>query len=152
MSLSKQPILVFLIVTLSVVGSLASCSEWEGGRPRTIREKIDLWTFFTFGSVFFDSVAEEELRTVHLAGAGLLNHDVMVSGNVEIVGDLGTYIVISDGSARMLVDTTHTSANSNAKKAKVGNYVTVHGVIKSAENGHVYILANATRWGQAPAK
>ncbi len=140
---------IFLLL-LNLTFSLTSCTD--SGQKRTIRGTLDLWAFSTLGKTLFDSVANEDLRTVHLSGAGQLNHDVMITGRVEIAGDLGTYIVLSDGSARMLVDTTQTNAYGNSKLPKIGSQVSVHGVIKSAENGHIYILASAAREGRIAKK
>lgn len=131
---------------------LTSCTDEDSGPKRTIRGTADLWLFSHFGRVAFNTVAEQDLRSVHLAGAGQLNHDVMISGKVEISGDLGTYMVLSDGGARMLVDTTLTNAYSNAEAPKIGSQVTVHGVVKTAENGHIYVVASAAREGHLHKK
>ena len=124
-----------------------SCSRSEGGRHRTIRESIDLWTFSNLGMMIFDSVPLEEMRGVHLAGAGMINRDVLVKGRVEISGVSGTYFVLSDNSARLLVDLTRVSADSNKSIPKAGRSVYVHGEVKSSERGHIYLLANAIRGG-----
>jgi hypothetical protein len=124
-----------------------SCSRSEGGRARTIRESIDLWSFSKVGSMVFDSVPLEDLRGVHLAGAGLVNRDVLVSGIIELTGAEGTYLVLSDSSARMLVDTTRVTAARLAKIAARGKTVLVHGEVKTGEKGHIYLLANAVRGG-----
>jgi hypothetical protein len=97
--------------------------------------------------MLFDSVPLEDLRGVHLAGAGLLNHDVLVSGTVESAGAGGTYFVLTDASARMLVDTTRVSAAGQSIESKRGKRVIVHGEVKSGEKGHIYLLANALRGG-----
>ena len=124
---------------------VASCSRSEGGRERTIRESIDLALFSTIGTMIFDSVPLEDLRGVHLAGAGLLNHDVLVSGTVESAGSGGTYVVLTDATARMLVDTTRLSAAGQSLESRTGKAVIVHGEVKSGEKGHIYLLANAIR-------
>jgi len=132
--------------TLTVL-LLGSCSRSEGGRPRTIRESIDLWSFSLAGSMLFDSVPLEDLRGVHLAGAGLVNRDVLVSGIVELTGAEGTYLVLSDASARMLIDTTRVTASRLSKISSRGKMVLVHGEVKTGDKGHVYLLANAVRGG-----
>ncbi len=139
----------FLILFCLLFGlGVTSCRSFDSATKRTVRGTIDLWLFTHFGRLAFDTVTEQELRSVHLGGAGQLNHDVMISGKVEILGDLGTYLVLSDGRARMLVDTTHTNAYSLAKAPKLGSQVIVHGVIKTAENGHIYVAASASREGR----
>lgn len=125
----------------------ASCSRSEGGRERTIRESLDLFAFSAIGTMIFDSVPLEDLRGVHLAGAGLLNHDVLVTGTVESAGAGGTYFVLTDTSARMLVDTTRVSAAGQSLESRRGKKVIVHGEVKSGEKGHIYLLANAVRGG-----
>jgi exonuclease VII large subunit len=97
--------------------------------------------------MLFDSVPLEDLRGVHLAGAGLVNRDVLVSGVIEMTGAEGTYLVLSDSSARMLVDTTRVTASRLAKMTSRGKTVLVHGEVKTGEKGHVYLLANAVRGG-----
>lgn len=126
---------------------LFSCSRSEGGRIRTIRESIDLWTFSGLGMMLFDSVPLEEMKGVHLAGAGMINRDVLVRGRVEITGANGTYFVVSDNSARLLIDLTRVSADSNKSPPKAGRSVYVHGEVKSSERGHIYLVANAVRGG-----
>jgi hypothetical protein len=133
---------VFLICLLAI-----SCSRSEGGRNRTIRESIDLWTFSNLGMMIFDSVPMEEMRGVHLAGAGMINRDVLVKGRIEISGTGGTYLVLSDSSVRLLVDLTRVSADNNRSLPKAGRSVYVHGEVKSSERGHIYLLANAIRGG-----
>ena len=133
---------VVLICLLTI-----SCSRSEGGRNRTIRESIDLWTFSNLGMMIFDSVPMEEMRGVHLAGAGMINRDVLVKGRIEISGTGGTYLVLSDSSVRLLVDLTRVSADNNRSLPKAGRSVYVHGEVKSSERGHIYLLANAIRGG-----
>lgn len=134
------------VFTLAVL-LFVSCSRSEGGRTRTVRESIDLWSFSLIGSMIFDSVPLEDLRGVHLAGAGLVNRDVLISGVVELSGAEGTYLVLSDASARMLVDTTRVTAARLSKISSRGKTVLVHGEVKTGEKGHVYLLANAVRGG-----
>jgi hypothetical protein len=142
------PIIFCLFVTLG----LTSCTDDDSGPKRTIRGTADLWLFRNFGKLAFNTVAKQDLRSVHLAGAEQLNHDVMISGKVEVSGDLGTYIVLSDGGARMLVDTTLTNAYSTAETPKIGSQVIVHGIVKTAENGHIYVVASAAREGHLHQK
>jgi len=61
----SRPALLLLVISLF---SAMSCSRSDGGRVRTIRESLDLWTFRNVGTMMFDSVPLEELRGVHLAG------------------------------------------------------------------------------------
>ena len=136
-----------LVISFLAAMFVGSCSRSEGGRTRTIRESIDLWAFSSAGTMIFDSVPLEDLRGVHLAGAGLLNRDVLVSGLVEASGNEGTYIILSDSSARMLIDTTRVSAIGQSRKVPGGKTVVVHGEVKSGEKGHIYLIANAVRGG-----
>lgn len=152
MSIFNYSFRITILILLNLSICLSSCTDSDSIQKRTIRGNLDLWAFSNFGKLVFDSVSEEDLRSVHIAGAGQLNHDVIVSGKVEILGDLGTYLVLSDGSARMLVDTTFTNAYGASKPPKVGSNLKVHGIIKSAENGHIYILASAARQGRAIKK
>lgn len=138
----RAPMLIILAAL-----TLLACSRSEGGRVRTIRESIDLWTFNFMGMMIFDSVPLEDMRGVHLAGVGVINRDVLVKGRVEVSGPLSTYIVLSDQSARVLVDMTRISAESNAALPKVGRSVYVHGEVKTGEKGHIYLVANAIRGG-----
>jgi hypothetical protein len=142
---SRQVILAFSF--FSVIAASFSCSRSDGGRTRTIRESIDLWTFSNTGMMLFDSIPLEEMRGVHLAGTGLINRDVLVKGRVELSGVGGTYLVVSDNSARMLVDLTRISADSDRSPPRSGKSVYVHGEVKSSEKGHVYLVANAIRGG-----
>ena len=141
-SICRLPLTVIVIALLMV-----ACSRYEGGRVRTIRESIDLWTFDHIGMMIFDSVPLEDMRGVHLAGAGVINRDVLVKGRVEVSGSHATYIVLSDQSARVLVDMTKLSALSNGSFPRVGRSVYVHGEVKTGEKGHVYLIANAIRGG-----
>lgn len=134
-------------LSILLVCWVVSCSRSEGGRARTIRESIDLWTFSTFGTMVFDSVPLEDLRGVHLAGAGLLNRDVLVSGMVDSLGSEGTYLILTDASARMLVDTTRISAAERTRDGLRGQRLIIHGEVKSGEKGHIYLMANALRKG-----
>lgn len=136
-----------IVLLVLLMGLAASCSKSESGRARTIRESIDLWSFSTMGTFVFDSVPLEDLRGVHLAGAGLLNHDVLVSGVVDSMGAEGTYIVLTDSSARMLVDTTRLSAAGYNRNRIKGQRLIIHGEVKSGEKGHIYLMANALRRG-----
>ncbi len=136
-----------LLSVLFVGVMFLSCSRSDGGRARTVRESLDLWTFSSLGTMVFDSVPLEDLRGVHLAGAGLLNRDVLVSGTVDAMGSEGTYIVLTDASARMLVDTTRLSAAGFSRESLRGRRLIIHGEVKSGEKGHIYLMANALRRG-----
>ena len=136
------------LLSMMILGLLLlGCSRSEGGRARTVRESLDLWTFSSFGTMVFDSVPMEDLRGVHLAGAGLLNRDVLVTGTVDSMGAEGTYIVLTDSSARMLVDTTRLSAAGFPRDGLRGRRLIIHGEVKSGEKGHIYLMANALRRG-----
>ena len=141
----RQVISAFSLLVVMLLSF--SCSRSEGGRTRTIRESIDLWTFTNAGMMIFDSVPLEEMRGVHLAGAGLINRDVLVKGRIELSGVGGTYVVVSDNSARMLVDLTRISADSNKSPPRTGKSLYVHGEVKNSERGHIYLVANAVRGG-----
>jgi hypothetical protein len=95
----------------------------------------------------FDSVPREDLRSVHLAGVGLLNRDVLVSGVVDASGAEGTYVVLVDETARMLVDTTRLSAAGFSPEGIQGRKLIIHGEVKSGERGHIYLMANGFRKG-----
>jgi hypothetical protein len=136
-------LIFYILAAFFVLG----CSRSEGGRARTVRESLDLWTFSTFGTMVFDSVPLEDLRGVHLAGAGLLNRDVLVAGTVDTMGAEGTYIVLTDASARMLVDTTRLSAAGFSRDGIRGRRLIIHGEVKSGDKGHIYLMANALRRG-----
>ena len=139
--------LSLIVISAMMHFALSSCSRSEGGRERTIRESLDLIVFSATGTMVFDSVPLEDIRGVHLAGAGLLNHDVLVTGTVEFAGAGGTYLVLTDSSARMLVDTTRVSAAGQSLESRRGKVVIIHGEVKSGEKGHIYLLANAVRGG-----
>ncbi|MCX6125263.1 MAG: hypothetical protein NTV34_11040 [Proteobacteria bacterium] len=97
----------------------------------------------------FSSKSDESisLKSVHLEGPGLLNQTVTVSGEVRVIGQFGTFVVIEDESVRMLVDLTRLAIVLRARKFSQGGWVEVAGRVQAGENGRVYLVANSIRAG-----
>jgi hypothetical protein len=131
---------IFLAVVLPLV---VSCRQATGSRERSLKEAMDLKIFSMLGTLCFDSVSLEDLRSIHLSGAGLLNKDVLAAGVIESVSREGTFLVLTDHGARMLVDTTRVSATRDLSGLQLSKSIVVHGEVKSGEKGHIYLVANA---------
>ena len=108
---------------------------------------IDYWIFDGFGIQIFDSFLTVGLKDVHLDGAGLLNHVVLIGATVESLDTLGVHMVVIDERARMLVDVSKLQNSHNAGNLSRGDHVMVQGVVKTGEKGHYYLVANALHRG-----
>lgn len=104
---------------------------------------------FSFWRSFKGVDAEERisLKGVHLDGPGLLNREVIVFGEIQLIGQFDTYVVIEEERVRMLVDLSRLSGDFLGQKLKQGRMLEVAGKVQSGENGHVYLVANAIRAG-----
>ena len=87
------------------------------------------------------------MKSVHLEGPGLLNKIVTVSGEVRVIGQFGTFVVIEEESVRMLVDLTRLAIVLRARKFGQGGWVEVAGRVQAGENGRVYLVANSIKAG-----
>ena len=130
-----------LSIIIAIFGLNVACS--------IVSEKLDAfddWTFKKSGVTIFGSASALSLKEVHLAGSQLADQSVVVEGLVAKYNDLGTYLILRDQDARMLIVLTdligiRTSMNQDIKSSRLQ----VLGTVERGSEGLPYIKARSLR-------
>lgn len=105
-------------VTMSLIGvCVSACSVVDSSVIKAVSLK---W----FGQPFENNIYRASLKELHLEQRRYLGKLVMVTGEVESVGGLGTYFVLKQG-ARMLLVTQHDITTSRIRVQPGQTEVTV---------------------------
>lgn len=122
-------------LTLLVVGCF---------RAEELPGRIDRWSFHRFGGTLVGSPDLLTLKEIHLDTGTLTGKEVIVQGEVGEVGKHGTYLVLKDSSARLLVVLTDLDATS-ALLVPGGSTTTLRilGVIESGKKGMPFLRARS---------
>ncbi len=64
---------------------------------------VDQWSFKRLGGTVFQAPSLLSLKEIHLAGSQLADKVVVVEGQVSKLNELGTYLILKDQDAKLLV-------------------------------------------------
>lgn len=132
---------LWMMLLCSLIGGC-----WNGSNVSMV---VDEWLFREAGGTIFSSPEKLTLKEVHLDNGTLVGRQVIVEGIVEEVNPLGTFLVISDNSARLLVVLTDV-ANILGVLPKKTDSLQVFGSIESGKKGLPFLKAVALRLGSGP--
>jgi hypothetical protein len=96
------------------------------------------------GSTIFSSPERLTLKEIHLDNGTLVGRQVIVEGVVEDVSPVGTFLVVSDHSARLLVVLTDVGHILSVLPKK-SESLQVLGSIESGKKGLPFVRALALR-------
>jgi hypothetical protein len=127
------------------LGLFLSVSVLSGcWRRDSFPEMFDDWLFRMSGGTLFSNPERLSLKEIHLDNGMLTGRLVIVEGVVEGMSDLGTYLVMSDHSARLLVvltDVDHMPFVQIGKR----NTLNVLGKVESGKKGLPFVRAFSVR-------
>ena len=138
----KMKRLTSLLPTLVLPLALAGCSG-TGASLAGLGAALDQWSFQTFGSTLVSSPDTLTLKEIHLDVGTLTGREVVVEGKVVGASDHGTYLVLSDDAARMLVLLTDLDRPGAALTGDKARTVRVLGVVESGKKGLPVVRAHA---------
>lgn len=149
MSMRSRRMQIFVCI---FCGFLSGC--WSG---LTLPVMVDAWLFRQTGATLFSNPEALSLKEIHLDNGTLSGREVVVAGVIEDVSGFGTYLVMSDQSARLLVVLTEVE-HVPTFEASQHQGVQVLGTIESGKKGLPVVKAVAIRrlesqgagGGQAP--
>lgn len=84
-------------------------------------------------------------KEIHFDAGRLLGATVLLSAAVEELGKHDTYIVVSDGSGRMLVVLTNLEDSGFVKNDLKEKKVEILGTVERGKKGLPYILARSVK-------
>lgn len=130
--------LLLIFVTVSLLGGCAN--------DESIKGFIDRQTFGKFGITVFASPTVVSMKEVHLDSGSLSGRQVVVEGTIVETGPHGTFIVVADDSARMMVVLTQMPTPVWFTEAHLKRQLRVLGTFESGRRGLPLIYARAIRW------
>ena len=130
-----------LIVLCWAVFSLVGCAQDE-----SIKGFVDRQVFGKFGITLFASPTVISMKEVHLDSGSLAGRQVVVEGAIVEVGANGTFIVVADDSARMMVVMTQMPTPVWFSERQNKKQIRVLGTFESGRRGLPLIYARAVKW------
>lgn len=88
-------------------------------------------------------VSSASLKELHLSGLIAPDRYLLAKGNVVEAGEGGTFIVIEDGQAKVMVDVT--AINPGILKGVIGKRVEIVGRFSGGKKGLPLLVASALR-------
>jgi hypothetical protein len=128
--------------------SITGCKDESNG----IFQSLNSLLFKTFGFSISNNASSLSIKELRLSG-NIIESEVEIVGQVEEISSNGTYFVISDQTARLLVVTTELLPNvrdvvfENSK----GSLVRVIGKVEIGKKGLPFLKASAVTKSEAPA-
>lgn len=126
------------VLSLLILLLLSGCKDWK---------EVGVYTdslFFEWGGVtFFSKASQLSTKELHLEAGRLLGRDVILEGDIILVGKYYTHLVVSDGFGRMLVVLTQLEGVEDLLKGGSVKRIKVLGVLERGKKGLPYILARS---------
>ena len=131
-----KPIVV--VAALALLVSLVSCKSGE-----STGQFCDRLLFQHFGVTVFHKPTLVPMKEVHLESGRLSGKELLVKGVILEMGKNGTYFVISDQTARLLVVLTELEDAGVALKNQRPRMVQIIGTVQSGKKGLPYLKASS---------
>lgn len=106
--------------------------------------------FSSYGRTFFSQSKLTSLKEIHLSSLEMIGRTVVVQGKIKKISPHGTFLVLNDGSATLLVVTTLlTTSDWFRRRNKIADNtnLSVLGEIESGTKGLPYLTAQAVAPG-----
>lgn len=110
--------------------------------------RVDRWSFHRFGGTLFGNPDLLTLKEIHLDTGTLTGREVIVEGHVAEVSKHGTYLVLKDTTARLLVVLTDMEAASALLSDEKPKALRVLGTVESGKKGLPYLKARSVNFAQ----
>ena len=120
---------------------ILSCFLCSSCSPFSSLSDFERSLFRKTRQIMFSSAQKTALTQVHLENTALIDRSVLVRGEVIEVGDFYTYLVLSDGKARLLAVLSDIATSSLFNDKLLGKKLVVWGMVKSGSKNLPYIRA-----------
>ena len=129
----------FLLI-LTLLSTLTGCSY-----VKESMQKFDFLSFRMTGKTLFKSPKLVTMKQIHLGRVGNLDTMLMIKGKVEKLNPYGTYMVLSDKTAKMVVALTEIIDTNKSLSKLVDNQIEVIGSIERGPKGMPFLKAASVR-------
>lgn len=136
-----------LIIALLCVLAVAGCRN-----SRTPSGSLDRKLFQWVGGTIFSSPGRIGLKEILLDTGALQGREVIVEGDVLTIGKYGTYLILSDGSGRLLVELTQIMPPLVMERGFFPKRIRALGSIERGNKGFPLLVARAINIHSRPAK
>jgi hypothetical protein len=126
-----------LAVALSVL-ALTGCYK-----TNQIPGMIDRWSFLRVGGTLFSSPESLTLKEIHLDTGTLTGRAVIIEGEVAETSQNGTFLVLKDDLARMLVVLTDMESARPLLDATKPKTLRILGTVETGKKGLPYVKAQS---------
>lgn len=120
---------------------LTACAEDE-----SYKGFIDRQVFGRFGITLFASPMVVSMKEIHLDGSAVAGRQVVVEGKIVEIGAHGTFVVVSDESARMMIVLTQMPTPIWFTDSHKGITVRILGTFDTGRRGLPLVYARAIRF------
>jgi hypothetical protein len=112
---------------------------------------LDRWAFEIMGGTFFGSPDTLSMKEIHLGGSNVVGREIIVEGKVADVSPNGTFVVLADESARLLVVLTDLAYAGPVLKREAPKTLRILGVVESGKKGLPLLRARSLNAVKAEA-
>ena len=112
-----------------------------------IVEIVDEIAFIFLGGTVLSSPEQISLKEVHLDPAGWIGRRVIVEGQLKKNSDSGTYMVISDELASLLIVTTEVKSRGQLKGWTQDQAIRILGKLETGRKGLLLLRADVIAEG-----
>jgi|GEM_PF-2521101 len=130
-----------LFAFLSSLSAIQGCANDE-----SFKGFVDRQFFGKFGVTLFASPTVISMKEVHLDSGMLSGRQVIVEGTIVEVGAHGTFVVVADESARMMVVLTQMPTPVWFNENHLKKQVRILGTFEAGRRGIPLIYGRAIRW------
>lgn len=127
----------FLMIVCSL-SLLSGCFKTE-----EVPGRVDRWSFNRFGGTLIGNPDLLTLKEIHLDTGTLTGREVIVEGQVSEVSKQGTYLVLKDTTARLLVVLTDVETASSELAEAKPKTLRVLGTVESGKKGMPFLKARS---------
>lgn len=109
-------------------------------------DNVDQWSFKRVGGTVFQAPSLLSLKEIHLAGSQLADKVVVVEGQIFKFNELGTYLILKDQDAKLLVVLTDlVGTRQSLLNAPKPVNVKVLGTIQRGSEGLPFVKAQSLK-------
>jgi hypothetical protein len=116
-------------------------------KTQEVPSALDHWTFQHVGGTLFGNPDLLTMKEIHLDNGLLTGREIIIEGDVADVSANGTYLVLKDETARMLVVLTDVEYMQQELKDDAPKSLRILGTVESGKKGLPYLRARAVNAG-----
>ena len=129
-----------------LLATLTGC--WK---PAELPSIVDRLSFRYVGGTLFTNPDLLTMKEIHLDNGTLTGREIIVEGKVAVLGEHGTYLVLADDTARMLVLLTDLDSMGPLIQNEKPKILRVLGVVENGKKGLPQLRAHSVNLTKEPA-